>query len=443
MLHHDEQIATMNNCCFNHILGLPKKDGISKALFDYEKIVLDLLQYDKCIWILKSTGLGITELFLRYMSWLCLRNNDYQGSQFVIVTGPNWDLSKKLITRMKRLFEPLGIYFDTKETLLNLNGVTIESFPSHHVDSFRSLDSPKFILLDECDFFSKGQQEDVRAVAERYIGKSNPFIVMVSTPNAAGGLMQTIEQEPEDICLYKRIKLDYRYGLNKIYTIEDIERAKQSPSFDREYDLKYLGKIGNVFAIEDIERAVQLGEKYKDLPLNNYCLHIGGIDFGFSTSITTIYIAELDTENEIVKIVLGEEYDKTTPSVISDRIFQLHTEIPNLWWFVDGSNRAAVNECKSRFGESLDWDRSEDINPESNFVIPVSFAKEHKQMLEHTYQLLTKQKLAIPSKFDRLILSLKTAHANEWNLDKNVSVHNDDLDALRLLLKGVKFVNDQ
>ena len=91
MLHHDEQIATMNNCCFNHILGLPKKDGISKALFDYEKIVLDLLQYDKCIWILKSTGLGITELFLRYMSWLCLRNNDYQGSQFVIVTGPNGD----------------------------------------------------------------------------------------------------------------------------------------------------------------------------------------------------------------------------------------------------------------------------------------------------------------------------------------------------------------
>ena len=26
----------------------------------------------------------------------CLRNNDYQGSQFVLVTGPNWELSKKL-----------------------------------------------------------------------------------------------------------------------------------------------------------------------------------------------------------------------------------------------------------------------------------------------------------------------------------------------------------
>lgn len=443
--HRDEYVLTNGNCCFQHVLRLPRdnKTGKENPLFDYQKIILDSLEYDQYIWILKSTGLGITELFLRYMSWLCLKDDTYQSSSMVLVTGPNWDLSKKLIKRLKLLFEPLDIYFDSKETLLTLNGVTIESFPSHHVDSFRSLDNPKFILLDECDFFSKGQQEDVRAVAERYIAKSNPFIIMVSTPNSPGGLMESIEQEDEDTCLYKRIKLDYRYGLNKIYTIEDIERAKQSPSFDREYDLKYLGRIGNVFAIEDIERAVQLGEKYKDLPLNNYCLHIGGIDFGFSTSVTTIYIAELDTENQIVKIVIGEEYDKTTPSVIADRIFQLNTEIPNLWWFVDGSNRAAVNECKSKFGESLDWNRSENVSPESNIVIPVSFAKEHKQMLEHTYQLLTKQKLAIPSKFDRLILSLKTAYANEWNLDKNVSVHNDDLDALRLLLKGVKFVTSE
>lgn len=75
----------------------------------------------------------------------------------------------------------------------------------------------------------------------------------------------------------------------------------------------------------------------------------------------------------------------TSPSVISDRIFQLHSEIPNLRWFVDGSNRAAVNECKSKFGESLDWNRSEYVSPESNFIMPVSFAKEHKEMLEHTY----------------------------------------------------------
>ena len=87
------------------------------------------------------------------------------------------------------MFEPkLNFYFDSKETLLELNGVTIESFPSHHVDSFRSLSNPKFLLMDEVDFFPKNQAENRRAVAERYIAKSNPYIILVSTPNMPEGL---------------------------------------------------------------------------------------------------------------------------------------------------------------------------------------------------------------------------------------------------------------
>jgi len=80
-----------------------------------------------------------------------------------------------------------------KETVLELNGCTIEAYPSNHIDSFRSLDNPKFILLDEADFFRKNEQEDVRHVSERYIGKSDPYIVMVSTPDKPGGLFYQIE----------------------------------------------------------------------------------------------------------------------------------------------------------------------------------------------------------------------------------------------------------
>ena len=63
--------------------------------------------------------------------------------------------------------------------------------------------------------FRKGEQEKVRHVSERYIGKSNPYIVMVSTPDAPGGLFYNIENKPEETCLYKRLKLDYHYGLGK------------------------------------------------------------------------------------------------------------------------------------------------------------------------------------------------------------------------------------
>lgn len=78
---------------------------------------------------------------------------------------------------------------------------------------------------------------------------------MVSTPNAPNGLFDKIEREPEESCIYKRVKLDYIYGIGKIYTKEEIDKAMRSPSFGREYDLQYLGLIGNKFHTADIERA--------------------------------------------------------------------------------------------------------------------------------------------------------------------------------------------
>ncbi len=70
--------------------------------------------------------------------------------------------------------------------------------------------------LSGADFFPPGQQQDARDVSERYIAKSNPYIVMVSTPNAPDGLFERIEKEAEDICLYKRIFLDYTYGIGNV-----------------------------------------------------------------------------------------------------------------------------------------------------------------------------------------------------------------------------------
>ena len=79
------------------------------------------------------------------------------------------------------------------------------------------------------------------------------------TPNAPNGLFEKIEKEPESSCIYNRIKLDYTYGLGKIYTKEEIDKARRSPSFAREYDIQYLGLIGNTFHTKDIDRAVELG----------------------------------------------------------------------------------------------------------------------------------------------------------------------------------------
>ena len=64
---------------------------------------------------------------LRFMAWLCLKDNTLAGSQMCIVTGPRIDLSIVLIDRMKKLFASNSsrslISFDTKETVIELNNV--------------------------------------------------------------------------------------------------------------------------------------------------------------------------------------------------------------------------------------------------------------------------------------------------------------------------------
>jgi hypothetical protein len=77
--HKQEDIRTKGDCCFNHIIGLPEKNGTDKPLYDYEKIIFDSLisqndntkSSNKYLWIKKATGLGISEFMLRFMAWLC------------------------------------------------------------------------------------------------------------------------------------------------------------------------------------------------------------------------------------------------------------------------------------------------------------------------------------------------------------------------------------
>ena len=89
-----QKISELKEFLFYYIIGLPTKEGIEKPIFDYEKVSYDsLLVTDfhnslkhslkhKHLWVKKATGLGVTEFFLRFMAWLCFRNNDdYKNSQ--------------------------------------------------------------------------------------------------------------------------------------------------------------------------------------------------------------------------------------------------------------------------------------------------------------------------------------------------------------------------
>jgi hypothetical protein len=424
------------------MIGLPVKNSKKMPLFDYEQEMFDLLQATKHVWIKKATGLGITEFMLRYIAWLCLRDDKLKRSQMCIVTGPRIDLAITLVERIKGLFPSMR--FDTKETVVQLNGVKIEAFPSHHLHAMRGLPNVSFILLDEADFFPLGQQQDARAVSERYIAKSDPYIVMVSTPNAPEGLFEEIEQEPDDKCLYKKLFFDYTVGLGKIYTEQEIAKARESPSFEREYNMKYIGQQGNVFSYESIQKAIESGlelEKVRDGAIFLELEKSMGIDAGFGSSNFGIVVTQLTWGH--AEVLFADEYERPDFGDMIRKIIDIRQNYGVDKLFVDAANPEIVRSLKRAFDEPENYEyqlariESKKLgHPVFHMdVLPVSFNTEHKEMLSHTKLMLDRERLAIHPRFNKLLVALRTAVAIDGVLDKQMTAHDDLLDALRLSLK--------
>jgi hypothetical protein len=475
-------IKSNRNCCFNHIIGLPKKADIEHPIYDYELIIYRCLLQDsylnskpinlragntaaekaaknkllqeqiyseaKCkhCAVIKASGLGITELVIRWIVWMCLRNDELKGSQVIVFTGPRIALANSIILRMKDLLKPHGILFTDKETVLNLNGVRIEAFPSHHADSARGLPSVSIIFADELAFFPDKEKDNVMDIMLRNVPKSNPWLIAVSTPNKPGDVMDTIMKEPFETSVWKKVYLDYLYGVDRIYTKEEIEKVKNTRSFAREFCLQFTGLEGNVFSQMSIDKAVELGKKYNPEIWRQDVQTVISLDPAFgSPSKFGIVITQFIDQRIVVIFV--EEYERPNFSAVINIIWKLKQKCGNVSnIIVDSANPEVWQAFKQEFNERSDEQyirdtlancRKRNVYPEDRmFVVPKSFALEGKQMLEHCVALMDNDNgmIAIPEKHDKLILSLRSATAKEWKLDKSETVHADIMDAFRLNL---------
>jgi hypothetical protein len=283
---------------------------------------------------------------------------------------------------------------------------------------------------------------DVRYVSERYIGKSDPFIVMASTPNAPEGLFEKIEREPEESCIYKRLFLDYTYGLNKIYTTEELEKAKRSPSFEREYDLKYIGKIGNVFHTAEIQAAVEKGRIYDPDRRVDMCAKSMGIDPGWGSSPFGIVVTQF--VDKTIQVIFAEEYQRPDFEEMLIKIAELLFRHHITKVYIDGSNPSFIRSLKMRLGENAEYqnyskEELQALIKGRMIICPVNFSQHHRDMLMHTKLLFERHSIAINQKFDKLITSLNTAVENDGSLDKESTSYNDIFDAFRLSLQNYRF----
>lgn len=413
------------------------KGEIAMPMFDYEQELYDAILTHKRIWVKKATGLGVTEFMLRFMAWLALSEEDTNPRTFTIVTGPRLDLAVDLIKRMKHLFQ--DITFEDKATVLQLGPVRIEAFPSHHLSAMRGLPRVKFILLDEADFFPKSQQTEARVVAERYIGKSDSVICLVSTPNQPGGLFESIETESQ--CLYHKVVLGWQRGLGRIYTETDIAQAKRSPSFEREYNLQYLGSIGNVFDSHDIDLALaedyDVVEYLDDLVNPPRIQAVMGCDPGWGSSNFGIVVTHFVDGR--IRVAYADQHSRSDHNEMVSVVWDLIQRFNVTKVLVDASAPSFIRALKLQWGERADYENVDKQQREYMLVEPVSFGVEHKQLLYHAKFMIENRYVQIsPRSFDKLVTSLRSAWAKDGVLDKDLTSFDDILDAFRLCLRPYK-----
>lgn len=425
---------------FNEIIGLPIKNNKEYPIFDYELDVIDRIEKHRNIMIKKASGIGATELILRFLTWKILVNNELEHRLIMIVSGTYQQHASDVKVRMENLFRRKfpSIQLDSKFTDLWIKNTNIKIFPSRNVKDLRGYTDVSYLFVDEADHFEDSVITELQHAITRYEEKSQCTTIMVSTPNAPMGLFETIEKDPNS--KYHKIALPYQVGLNKIYDPLEIEKKKLEPEFPREYECKYLGRVGNVFTMQQIENCTNLGLEFRTdkIPVSLYTLKSVGVDFGFSSSSTAIVTLEhIKTDRDIIRVIDSHLIDKGDPNSIVDLCWDIWKKygFMNCLFYIDGANRAMVNLLKIRWDESLSWETS-DASPEIMKIIPVNFNTEHKNMLSNLHAVVSKSYLAIDPKYDKLLTSLCTAYAEELNLKKDVTSYDDLLDGLRLSLKS-------
>lgn len=445
--------------CAWDVLGRPWKNGIQHPLYPAQQIWTDILlnnipkvplwkQSHLCL--LSSRGAGKSEVMLRIIAHLATRNNDLVGTEVVIATGNRIELGVALCGRLKAMLKYQVP--DTKETQCIINDCKVNVYPAQHSQAIRGVERCSVAWSDEAGSYPIGQAREVRAIFEGFIAKSNPVIAFTGTPGHHNDLLFQMLEEDDNESIYQRIKQDYTYS--KLYSEEDIIRAKRSKSWAREMALSYGIGLGTMCNNAHIDRCIV----YNPTPLDISSSIISiGIDPAYSGSAdgSKFAISALSTNPATGKarILVSKQYSGLSNSqsinIVVSTLQQLgFTPVDRNRFrvFVDSANPGTISDIKPMFQESSNWsdiNYMRDLATKNNLklsdlmlVVPVPFNSDGLTMLQKLQTLVSDGMLEIPNTMQDLILQLRISRLKP-NQDLDKTQPSDLIDSLRLALNYV------
>lgn len=379
-------------------------------------------------------------------------------------------------------------YMEGSAAEVSLNNVTIAAFPSNHLDAMRGQPNVSFVLVDEGDYFPEREQMNVLTIPTRYVGKSQVWIAMISTPKQIGGLFHTIENDPSTP--FKRFIFSYEWGMKKygakMFTPMMIKEAQKHKfqDFQREYNNQYQGYGGNLYSVEFLYNLQQRSKYYEIIPKNTDYFNrptfeieneddiqdetsdykqyeeftnvlknlqiferfalkypytkyfrLLGIDSGYGSSKTGITIAQINLERNKLEFIYENQLKDVTPKTLKDLVMYLIKVLKIRKVGIDRSDLGLVLDLKEEielpafrplnFRKLKPEELRHYIYDSDMLICPITFSDDTKK------EMLYEQLSLFSDDFIRIHPELNLTHANlsSLNVHSNMVYEKKDLPA--------------
>ena len=415
-----DSLSTVDHCCFWHYIfypnGGPERDGIYHPCYDYENQILDTMQMElpdaqrtnpcKQFCVYKATGLGLTEFILLWILWKCFTDPYFQDKEAMVITGPNVDLAQDLIRRSKTFLNKRGLgYVDHGAYELDVNGGRIKCYPSNNIHSARGKPKVSLFFGDEAAFFKIRDDNIVRTVGERYIGKSDSWVIWVSTAGEEpSGFFYDIMSEPSkgaEKTIYERFHFYVEAGLKvdpktktSIFSKPFIDKASEARSFEREY-LGVWGKnVGDIFSPEGIELCCDTEYNWQESDNTND--RVIGIDPGFGSSEFGICVMQKRKGKK--SIIYADAFERASYIDTVNKIKELSKRFQTKRIFCDSAWPEGIRDLRDKYY----------MNVQS-----IAFNQYGEKMLNYAANHIDFQKVEIHPRFKKLKSQLMTIKYNK------------------------------
>ena len=259
------------DCCFNHVIGLPKHPatGIENPLTPYQNECFKKINVNRYPtegiseeeWkkrshkyhVNKGRQMGFTEFFLRIIYYYVC--NRYWGRAVGIIAGTNGRLARKNLKRFKRLGRDLKkiIINQTTTAVTFANGCVVEAFPATE-ESMTGDTKYACIMMDEAAKWKNIDDEPVFNSILPIIETNGSDLFLISTPKGPIKMFYKIWKEPDD---YQKLEYNIWAAEGNLYSHDKIQSMIKNFKGDanQEFLCKFSVGEDSIFGfVEDADR---------------------------------------------------------------------------------------------------------------------------------------------------------------------------------------------